>query len=91
MLFWLLSAIFREASLGRNRLRRPKRFYTTPKAYVDTARSVIRYTNQARVRHNLRPLSVISPYSRPPKDTAIGWLGTAFPTRGTRDPRLTSV
>ena len=57
LLFWLLSAIFREASLGRNRSRRPKRFYTTPKTHVDTARLVIRYTNQARAGHNLQPLS----------------------------------
>ena len=90
LLFWSLSAIFREGSLGRNRLRRPKRFYTTPKTHVDTAQLVIRYTNQARARHNLQPLSRYPPYSRPPRATAIGWLGTAFPTRGTRDPRLTS-
>ena len=57
LLFWLLSAIFREAGLSRNRLRRPDRFYSTPKAHVDTARWVIRYTNQARARHNLKPLS----------------------------------
>ena len=57
LLYWLLSTIVREASLGRNRLRRPKRFYATPKTHADTARWVIRYTNQARASHNLRPLS----------------------------------
>ena len=56
-LFWLLSAIFRWESLSRHRLRQPKRFYATPKTHVDTARFVIRYTNQARARHNLQPLS----------------------------------
>ena len=56
-LFWLLSWFFREASLSRDRLRRPKRFYTTPKAHVNTAKWVIRYTNQARTHHKLRPLS----------------------------------
>ena len=57
LLFWLLSAIFREASLSRNRLRQPKRFYSTPKTHIETARWVTRYTNQARARHNLQPLS----------------------------------
>lgn len=57
LLYWLLSGILRETSLSRNRLRRPKRFYTTPKAHNYTARWVIRYTNQARASHNLQPLS----------------------------------
>ena len=57
LLFWLLSAIFRGASLSRHRLRRPKRFYATPKVHLETARRVIQYTNQARARHNLQPLS----------------------------------
>ncbi len=48
LLYWLLSAIFREVNLGRNRLRRPKQFYTTPKTHADTARWVIRYTNQGQ-------------------------------------------
>ena len=57
LLYWLLSGIFREASLGRNRLRRPKRFYSTPKSHMGTANWVIRYTNQARARRKLQPLS----------------------------------
>ena len=56
LLFWLLSAIFREAGLGRNRLRRPKQFNATPKTHVDTARWVVRYTNRARTSHNRQPL-----------------------------------
>ena len=56
LLLWLVSAIFREGSLSRNRLRRPKRFCTTPKSHIKTAKWVIRYTNRARANHKISPL-----------------------------------
>ena len=90
LLYWLLSTIFREASLGRNRLRRPKRFYTTPKTHVDTARWVIRYTNKARAITICSRCPVISRCNRPPKGIATGWLCIAFPTLDIMLRRLTN-
>ena len=52
LLFRLLGSFF---SGGINACR-PKRVYATPKREIITAKWILRYTNQARSRHGLRPL-----------------------------------
>lgn len=48
-----IGAAFRKLDLHAGRLRRPKPFVRTPRQHHATAQWIVRYTNQARARHNL--------------------------------------
>ena len=57
LLAGLIGGAFWRLDLHAGRLRRPKPFVRTPREHRSTAHWILRYTNQARERHNLPRLS----------------------------------